>query len=86
MRRAAKRDANEPELIKQARRLGWWLTRLDTPVDWLGFWRGRWYPVECKSSKGKLTPAQKSFTLNAAWYEAPVLIWRTMDDVLESSK
>ena len=86
MRRAAKRDANEPELIKQARQVGWFLTRLDTPVDWLGCWRGKWYPIEIKAKKGDLTKAQFLFIASARWYQAPVLVWRDIEDVLESSK
>jgi hypothetical protein len=86
VRRAAKRDANEPQLIKQARQVGWVLIKLDIPCDWLGIWRGKWYPVEIKAKKGVLTDAQKQFIATASWYRAPVLIWRTLEDVLESSK
>ncbi len=85
-RYAARRDANEQELIAEARKLGWWLIPLSRPVDWLGYWRGVWLPIEIKSGSGTLTEAQETFIELADARGAPVLIWRTLDDVVECSK
>jgi hypothetical protein len=83
---AVRRDGNEPALIKEARKLGWWMLEIRRPCDWLGHWRGVWYPVEIKLPKARYTPAQVKFMKEADWRNAPVLIWRSIDDIVSCSK
>lgn len=83
---AAKRDANEPEVIKFARRLGWGLWKLDEPCDWLGCRRGTWYPIEIKGEDGTLTANQQIFHRDAFNMGAQVLVWKSTDDVLRDSQ
>jgi len=84
-RYAARRDANEPQLVTFARALGWWLTKLDEPCDWLGCRRGVWYPIEVKTEDGELTAKQQIFHREAFKRGARVLIWKSTDDVLRDS-
>jgi hypothetical protein len=83
MRRAAKRDGNEPELAKIPPLYGWTLRKLsDTgKPDWLCMRHGRVVFIEIKDKGGTLTPAQeKEFPL----FEAAgchVHVCRTEDDV-----
>ena len=83
---SAKRDANEQEIVDAARQLGWWLTKLDTPCDWLGAFRGVWFPIEIKGEHGTLTAAQKKFHREAYQRGASVLTWVDVDDVMIDSK
>lgn len=91
-RRAARRDANEKELVTAARAVGIRLWQLDTPCDWLALINGMWWPVEIKLPQGPrggkshsdLTPDQKQFVADAENAGGQVLIWRTVDDVLAS--
>ena len=61
MRHAAKRDANEPEIIRALELAGWTVIPIsDTGVmDLLCIKRGIIKLLEVKSEKGKLTPAQE---------------------------
>jgi len=85
MRRAAKRDANEPALVKFARQIGAHL-ELAPPLDWWCFWRGQWTPVEIKNPDGlnRYTDEQILFLARCKERNAPVWTWRTEDDVLNS--
>lgn len=90
-RYAARRDANDFDLVAAARKLGWWLTPLDTPCDYLG-WHAQlgWRPIEIKLPAGprgghshsKLTKAQVAFHAEAHRRNAQVLVWRTVDDII----
>lgn len=61
MRHAAKRDANEPEIVEALELSGWTVIPVsDTGVmDLLCIRRGVVKLLEVKSAKGKLTPAQE---------------------------
>jgi hypothetical protein len=85
-RYAARRDANEPELVALARQIGAVMWPLAEPVDWLCGWRGRWFPTEIKNQDGRnrLTEQQILFSAAAKERELPVWIWRSADDVLQS--
>lgn len=84
---AARRDENEEALVKTARQLGWWMLMLTTPCDWLGWHPKRgWQPVEIKSEKGQYTKDQQTFIASAAFYGAPVITWRNIDDVIRDSQ
>lgn len=89
-RHAARRDSNEQALISLAERLGWWLTKLDTPCDFLGCRRGVWFPIEIKRPErenhaDEFTPQQKIFHVDAFRRGARVLVWRTESDVMADS-
>lgn len=85
MRRAAKRDANENDLVTFAEQIGagWVQTG---PLDGWAIWHERWYPVEIKNPDGKneYTKAQVLFLTLCKERNAPVWTWRTVDDVLKS--
>jgi hypothetical protein len=85
MRRAAKRDANENDLVGYASDLGvmWVQTG---PLDGWALWREHWYPVEIKNLEGKnkYTDAQVLFLARCKERNAPVWTWRTELDVFES--
>ena len=81
-RYAAKRDANEPRLVRVARMLGatvWHLSDKGIP-DLLVGYCGRNILVEVKSPGGKLTDAQSDKF--AKWAGDPVHIWRDHLDVV----
>lgn len=81
-RHAARRDANEPELVVVARHLGAFMYRTDEPGDWLCGYRGRWIIVEIKSADGSPTAAQIAFSREARERRLPYWTWRTAEDVL----
>ena len=57
---ARKRDANEDQIVVALEFWGvdvWRLSGKGVP-DLLTHWRGRWLPIEVKSTKGTLTPEQ----------------------------
>lgn len=90
MRRAARRDANERPLVDLAESLGWWMVKLDQPCDWIGCRRGVWFPIELKSPEreghaDEFTAAQVVFHGDARARRAPVLVWRTAEDVMQAS-
>jgi Holliday junction resolvase len=84
MRRAAKRDIAEPEIITALTRCGFSVYRLNQPVDLLAGYRGVNYLIECKSgSKGyarALNENQQEFA--AQWNGAPVFVLRSQDDAI----
>lgn len=83
---AARRDANEKELLDTARKLGWWLVFVGFPVDYVGCFRQRLHFIELKTPKGKYTPAQILFLEEAKTHGITVLTWRDHGDIVESSK
>lgn len=86
MRRAAKRDANEPLLVQDLRKVGI-LWAYAGPLDgWAGRC-GRWIPVEVKDpaqppSKRKLTPAEEDFIRDCQAYGLPYCVALTAEDVI----
>lgn len=86
-RHAARRDTCESEIIAAARQLGVRAWQLTTPVDWLVLVGGVWFPAEIKDPakeghKDEFTPAQQIFLTDAANSRGPVLIWRTVNDMI----
>lgn len=83
-RRAAKRDASEPEVVAALEQLGFSVCRLDQPVDLLVGFRGRTHIVEVKTGTkgyGKgLNENQQIFADN--WRGSPVVTLRSRDDAL----
>lgn len=79
-RRAAKRDANEPEIVAALESLGFAVTRLsgEGVPDLLLSRAGDWYVAEVKMPNGRLKPAQIAFSQK---HTGPVPIFRTRADV-----
>jgi len=81
---AARRDANEDELVKVAEKLGAWVI-YGPPLDfWLWHAKTGFVPVEVKSRRGQYTQAQKRFLYQCQLNRAPAFLWRCQDDVLKS--
>lgn len=79
MRRAARRDANERQIIKFLERCGASVVQLDDPSvpDLLIAWGGVNLLCEIKTKTGKLTPAQQHFF--STW-KGQVSIVRSVSD------
>ena len=85
MRRAARRDAAEPEIVKALRAVGALVKHLNDPDigDLLIAYRGKWYVAEVKTGNAKRRPGQIKFATDAegAGVSTPVL--RSVDDALQ---
>lgn len=85
MRRAAKRDASEPEIVYALVQAGFSVYRLNQPVDLLVGHRGRNYLVECKTgSKGygkALNGNQQDFDDN--WRGSKVITLHSGQDAID---
>lgn len=93
LRRAAKKDANEPEVIKALKAAGVQVEQLGFPVDLLVWARlfcphckaeiteGKVLPVEVKAADGRLTAAQTEFI--ARW-PGPVPVVRGPQEALQA--
>jgi hypothetical protein len=79
---ATRRDSNEADLVKLARKLGAHMVKTDIPTDYIGIWRGRIWLVEIKRPDGKFTKGQVAFLETAKSLGTPVLVWRTPEDVI----
>ncbi len=84
-RHATKRDESEPEIVKDLRKMGVSVYRLDTPVDLLLGFRNKTYLAECKTgSKGygkALNKNQQDFDDN--WRGGSVAVFRTPQDAVD---
>jgi hypothetical protein len=81
-RRRAKRDQNEPSLVKVIRQCGGqWLPLnvTDGPDGVIGI-RGQSLLAEIKTETGKVKPQQAAF--HRDWTGGPIYVLRTADDVL----
>lgn len=85
MRRAAKRDISEREIVNALEQAGATVMRLDQPCDLLVGYRGRTHLVECKSSAkgyGKaLNPNQQEF--NDGWRGGKLVILRSAQEAID---
>ena len=83
-RRAVHRsDANASPMLTLARKLGLLVEVIGRPVDWL-MWDGTgWFPVEIKAQRGTYTKDQKAFLGDCAARNAPVLTWRSEQQIIE---
>lgn len=89
-RRAARKDANDPELKTFAERLGWRLFEIRTPCDYIGLRRGVWHTIEiknpdCEGHADEFTDDEKRFIATVAQAGGTVLLWRTKQDVTRDS-
>lgn len=85
MRRAAKRDISEPQIVSTLIQFGFSVYRLNQPVDLLVGFRGRNYLVECKTGKkgyGKgLNENQQEFA--DGWRGSKVITLHSVDDAVD---
>ena len=58
LKTAARRDSVEPSIVSALQDVGAVVWRLGAPCDLAVAFRGRWYMLEVKSPKGRLTKAQ----------------------------
>ena len=80
---AARRDANESEIVQVARAFGaFWVPT--GPLDGWICYRGDWFPVELKTAQGRYTAAQKRFLAECLYRRARVFTWRCAKDVFET--
>jgi len=82
----ARRDENEPPLIRVAEQIGANFFR-EGPLDHWMAWRGLWVPVEIKDpdllgQAHEYTPAQRRFLQFCHSHNMPWRTWRTRADVL----
>lgn len=84
-RYARRKDGNKQELVDCARDLGWLIYECEKPLDLLGFYK-KWHIIEIKVKKGKFTPAQKEFISTCNDRNAPILTWRSVDDLIRDTK
>jgi len=80
MRRAAKRDYAEAEIVNALEEMKATVYRLDQPVDLLIGYRGRSILAEVKTGKGKLNENQIKFI--ESWNGGDIPILRTSDDAI----
>lgn len=82
LRRYARRDSNEPALVKTIKHFGatWLSLSIVNGPDGLIGWRGRNYLVEVKTVKGKHKPGQTVF---AETWAGTIHVLRTENDVCE---
>lgn len=66
MRKAARVDKNQGDIVAALRKAGAEVYIIREPVDLLVYWRGRWTPLEVKDPDrrglaGEFTPPQRRF-------------------------
>lgn len=80
MRRAARTDANQAEIIKSLRDIGCRVYYIKEPCDLLVDYRKRWIVLEVKVEGGRLTQKQIKFIAETS---APVHIVRDSREAIE---
>lgn len=78
----ARRDANEPAIVKALQKIGVFVTRMAKPVDLLCIHRSRVVLAEVKTATGKLEPAQKDFIAEAGLHGYEIRVWRTVEEAV----
>lgn len=86
MRRAARRDANEPAIVRALEAVGATVYRFHTPVDLWAMARGRWAWLEVKrpDKRGDLTEIERRFLELCAAYGAPAHVVTTPGEALRA--
>ena len=87
LRRAAKSDANQREIVQALRAAGGYWIHLGHPVDGIAGYRSKWVPVEIKDgrkppSARALTDDQVAFVRDCEAYRMPVIVATSADDLL----
>ena len=78
---AAKRDANEREILRALDRMKVWYV-IAPPLDLWILHAGRWIPVEIKNGRNGLRPSQVAFMDRCAREGVPCSLWRSLNDAL----
>lgn len=81
MRRAAKRDISEPEIVNTLKQCGFRVCYMDKPLDLLVGFRGKLYLIECKTDNGKLTVGQAKFM--DEWKGFPIYVLRDAQEAMD---
>lgn len=93
MRRAARVDSNQAEIVRVLRACGaevWDLSALGDGIpDLLVGFRGRWIPLECKDgskppSKRRLTPAEAGVHAIARAKGLPIVVVNSTSEALKA--
>lgn len=82
-RYAAKRDANEPEIVAALRKAGVVVWQLDRPFDLLCGHGGRLVGLEVKDGKNKLTDQQQTDLSICRRDGLPVYVVRSAEEAIE---
>ena len=82
-RRVHRADGNSADLVKAARKLGMLVKLIGRPTDAFVCIDGVWFPTEFKSAHGTYTPEQLEFQTECAQHNAPMLTWRTAQDIID---
>jgi len=82
MRTAAKRDANEKEIVTALESIGCTVHRLDLPVDLLVGFRARNFLIEVKNPEGRATRTSGQGKFFEMW-KGQVRQVTTVDEALE---
>lgn len=86
MRRAARRDDNEQEIVKALRKAGAYVAYIDTPADLVVGYKGRTIILEVKDgnkppSARKLTPNEQKF--HDEWTGGPLHIVTCIQEAID---
>lgn len=83
MRKAARRDLTETTIMQGLELAGYSVIQISEAgkPDLFVCKDGQAWLVECKSKGGKLTPKQVAFI--ASWSGCPVIVAKTIEEVLE---
>jgi hypothetical protein len=89
LRRAARTDANQAELVKALHKVGGLWIPIGYPFDGLAGFGGRWIAIEIKdgakvASKRKLKPSQVEFFRDCAAYRLPAAKVESVDELLQA--
>lgn len=87
MRRAARRDDNEQEIVKALRKAGAYVAYIDTPADLVVGYKGRTIILEVKDgnkppSARKLTPNEQKF--HDEWTGGPLHIVTCIQEAIDT--
>ena len=80
MRRAARVDANQAEIVEALRRIGARVYLIKWPCDALVAYRGRWIGLEIKAPGGRLTKDQVKLIAEC---DAPVHVVQTPEEAVK---
>lgn len=77
---AAKRDANEMQIVQAMRQVGATVILMKLPVDAIVLFRGATYLMDFKAVNGRLTEGQRK--LRDEWQGGPLAFPRSIDEAL----
>jgi hypothetical protein len=87
LRRAARIDANQTEIVRAVEKAGGLWLALGHPVDGIVGWRGRWFLVEIKDgrkppSKRRLTEDQVAFARKCLAFSLPLIVAESPEELI----